>query len=815
MNAFGHLDERSIRRKLLGPLLAAGLLASVASVIVIREDFSRTLMLRLRQRAELIADMVNHTAESISRPGELQRVVAAVGAEPEVNLILVVAGQPARVIACTRQSWLGQNLEDLPFVGIRRDLDEVLRATRDYANYDAATAEYDYTAPLLLSQPEFARATLGRGAVMVHLDTRPAQAANREAVWKFLFGYLALLAVLALLGYRLLKRVVLDPIDAINQAVRALDRNTEAPWTKTRSSDEIGRLAATLQGALQQADTALRELRNHQFAVDQHCIVAITDTQGRITHVNDRFCAMSQYSRDELIGKTHRMVHSGHHPSAFFAEMWSAIRQGQVWHGEICNRARNGSLYWVNTTIVPMPGPNGKPAQYIAIRTDITPRKLAEEEIRQTNRELEAATIRANEMALTADAANAAKSEFLATMSHEIRTPMNGVIGFTNLLLDSPLTEEQRDHANTIRHSGEALLTIINDILDLSKIEAGRLTIECHPFDLARSIQEVAGLLSASATAQSLRLQVVWPDDLRPGVLADPVRVRQVLLNLVGNALKFTPKGGAVTIRVGRAGRAGSGIAPAPLPSAMGQDSDRLMVRVVDTGIGIPHEKQAALFTMFSQADSSTTRRFGGTGLGLAICKRLVTLMGGEVGLESEPGRGAEFWFTLPAVELPPEPESNPRPGPVPPLAPALSNGRNDSQFARRPRILVAEDTVTNQLLATKMLNRFGCDVEIADDGRAAVERFQQQAFDAILMDCQMPEMDGFEATAEIRRLEQESGRPVRIPIIALTANAMQGDDEKCKSAGMDDYLAKPFSPEKLKLLLERWTNREAPRMAP
>ncbi len=815
MNAFGQPTERSIRRKLLGPMLAAGLLASVASVIAIRENFSRELMLRLRQRAELIADMINHTAESISRPGELQRVVAAVGAEPEINLILVVAGQPARVIACTRQSWLGRELDELPFSGIRQNLEEVLRTTRDHSDYHPATAEFDYAAPLLLSQPEFARTTLGRGAVMVHLDTRPAQASNREAVWKFLCAYLALLTVLAGLGYRLLKQVVLDPIAAINRAVRSADRSTDAPWTITRSDDEIGRLAATLQHSLQQADTALRELRNHQFAVDQHCIVAITDTQGRITHVNDRFCAISDYSREELLGQTHRVVNANQHPSGFFTEMWATIGRGQVWHGEICNRARNGSLYWVDTTIVPMPGPNGKPSQYIAIRTDVTPRKMAEEEIRQTNRELEEATTRANQMALTADAANAAKSEFLATMSHEIRTPMNGVIGFANLLLDSPLTDEQRDHAQTIRRSGEALLTIINDILDLSKIEAGRLTIDCQPTDLARSIQEVAALLSASAIAQSLKLQVLWPDGLRPGVLADPVRVRQVLLNLVGNALKFTPQGGEVTIRVERVSP-GEPVVAVDAGTDPGSPSvDRLMIRVIDTGIGIPQEKQAALFKVFSQADSSTTRRFGGTGLGLAICKRLVILMGGDIGLESEHDRGAEFWFTLPVAELPLQPEPILRPSPLPPVVPTLSAGRNESLSAGRPRVLVAEDTVTNQLLATKMLSRFGCDVEIAADGRAAVDRFQQQSFDAILMDCQMPEMDGFEATAEIRRLEQESGRSARVPIIALTANAMQGDDEKCKAAGMDDYLAKPFSPEKLKLVLERWTGREASKIAP
>jgi PAS domain S-box-containing protein len=693
---------------------------------------------------------------------------------------------------------------------------------------------------------------------------------------------------------------------------------------------------------------SLKELGDLKFALDESAIVARTDVKGKITYVNDKFCEISKYSRDELLGQDHRIISSGYHEKEYIRNLWRAIAQGRVWRGELRNRAKDGSIYWVDTTIVPFLDERGKPYQYVAIRYEITDRKETEEALRiahdelevrveertaelaQTNADLqeqiaerkraEEETKRAREMA---EAANKAKSEFLANMSHEIRTPMNAVMGMTELLLSTGLTREQRQHAQTIHTAGESLLAIIDDILDFSKIEAGEMRLETIDFDLRTVVEDVAHLSAERAQAKGLELASVVEHDVPTALRGDPGRIAQVLTNLLGNAIKFTEEGEVLLCT-----------------SLVEEKGKTALVRfeLRDTGIGIAREQQERLFEPFTQADASTTRRYGGTGLGLVISKQLVEMMGGKIGVESETGAGSTFFFEVPFEE-----QEGARVAPVFPadlsdlrvlvvddnetnrlvvheqtvswgmrdsmavdgpaalrvLREAAERGENydvaildmhmpgmdgielarrikadravastrlvlltsvgqhgDAQEAEKlgiaayltkpvkqselydalaavmgaraeqaapeeksplvtrrtiseararshGRVLVAEDNPTNQEVAVGMLGLLGYEADVAKDGLDVLKALQRNSYAAVLMDVQMPEMDGYAATAEIRRLEQSGGH--HVPIIAMTANALRGGREKALEAGMDDYISKPVKSEELSEVLGRW----------
>ncbi|WP_052710331.1 PAS domain S-box protein [Azospirillum thiophilum] len=776
-----------------------------------------------------------------------------------------------------------------------------------------------------------------------------------------------------------------------NSLLRADGRPELPDSADAGPTDSLERLSQLMAALVAERSAAQRALERQKFALDQHAIVSITDHRGVITYANDKFCQISGFPRDELLGNTHRIVNSGHHPAGFFAEMWRTITDGQVWHGEICNRTKAGEEYWVAATIVPQPGTGGKPHQYIAIRTDITQRRRMEAELEDSRRFLQSITdsmgegvfsldrsgfctflnpeaerllgwpledlrditlhdavhhkdgmgrpvakedcavlssIRRGEIhrsendhfvrrdgtvfpiAITAvplredgrivgsvtvfrditerrrmltalqeseerlivaldasntglwdwnpvsdyayfsdrwlamlgyaqgelppcgatwldllhpddrervlsaleehvggrepvyevefrmrhksgdwvwilsagkvtdrdpaglptritgihkdvtdrkrtedelarakeeaDRANRQKSDFLANMSHEIRTPMNAVIGLSHLMMKTELTARQRDYLDKIQASSRSLLGIINDILDFSKVEAGKLEIEAIPFHIGDVLQEVATVVQPRLREKGLEL-IVDLDTGVPGTLVgDPLRLGQVILNLVSNAVKFTERG-EVVVSVG--GHIGTG------------DEYRLEVEVCDTGIGMSPDQTAALFRPFTQADSSTTRRFGGTGLGLAICRQLVELMGGGVSVESRPGEGSIFRFSVRSRVAAGETVDDRLPGDL-----------------MDRRVLVVDDSDAVRSILTDMLERFGLAVESVGDGRSALRRLEEgqaglkPAVELVVLDWRMPDLDGVET---LRRLRALPG--VRSPVVMTTAYGAEG----------------------------------------
>ena len=505
--------------------------------------------------------------------------------------------------------------------------------------------------------------------------------------------------------------------------------------------------------AEEELERTLRELDFQKYALDQHAIVGITDTQGTIIYANAKFSEISQFRNDELLGQNHRILNAGYHGKDFFRNLWGTIASGRVWHGEIRNRRKDGGFYWVDTTIVPLLGETNRPFRYIAIRTDISVRKQAEYELIQAKQ--------------TADEANRAKSEFLANMSHEIRTPMNAVLGFSELLKNRITDGKSKGYVEGILTSGKALLSLINDILDLSKIEAGKLELQPEPTDPYALCREVAQVFMFRAEEKGLTLDVTVDAAMPRSLILDEIRVRQILLNLIGNAIKFTERG-TVGISAG-------------CQEFQGDASKiNLTFAVSDTGIGIPKEQQDRIFEAFIQQEGQRTRKYGGTGLGLSITKRLIDMMGGAVAVESTPGQGTIFTVMLPGVAL-----SS--------VAAAGSAGENaaadtdENIHFTGGTVLVVEDIAANREVFREFM--FGHDITIieAENGLEGVSKAAEYLPDIIFMDIHMPVMDGYEAFDGIRANQATS----HIPVVALTASVLS-EESKRISKIFNGYLRKP-----------------------
>lgn len=635
---------------------------------------------------------------------------------------------------------------------------------------------YHYSFPLQFSGIDWGMLYIGLSLDAYRAEVR---AMYRDIVLLGLFCFI----IAALVSY-LLARQLTKPILLLRSTADRIVQGDREARARITSGDEVEDLAHSFNRMTdtmvetQRDITAARDyIQNILSSMNEALIVFDTDTM--ITMVNKAALILLGCAEEEVLGQSIRR---------FMQKDGQARSDGGF--GELMEKGylTNVERVFINRTGVRIPtlvscslvrDADGTPQAAVLAVSDITERKRAEQMLEQSRQE----AIRANE----------AKSQFLANMSHEIRTPMNGVLGMLDLLLHSRLTPEQKRYAGTAYSSANLLLGLINDILDLSKIEAGKLTLEIIDLNLNDLLGEVMDVISTSAGHKGLSLDLKVDEGVTSSLRGDPVRIRQVLINLAGNAVKFTERG-SVTVRVRLVERRAH--------------TELLRFEVTDTGIGLTPEAQDRIFNPFTQADASTTRRHGGSGLGLSISRRLVSLMGGEIGVESMPGEGSTFWFSLPLGLSSARGQGVNQNA----LAHGISAGRNEEMEQTRNemahlsmadddfsdcRVLLAEDNTVNQQVVVAILSEYRCTVDTANNGKEALEMFCRNPYDLVLMDCQMPVMDGYQAVGMIRKWERE--REVRpSSIVALTAHAMEGDREKCLTAGMDDYLQKPFNRETL-----------------
>lgn len=547
------------------------------------------------------------------------------------------------------------------------------------------------------------------------------------------------------------------------QLLEAIELGAEGFLVKPFSLQKLSQILERFErylGEQEETKKAQQLLNEYKKAVDASAILSIADLEGNIIFVNDKLCEIAEYEREELLGKPHSIFRHPSTPSHVFKELWETIKAGKIWQGILKNRKKSGESYYVDAVIVPIHDEAGNISQFLGLRYEITSLVKAQNALR-------IALQRAEE-------ADRVKGVFLANMSHEMRTPLNGIIGFSKLLLEESLAPLQREYIEIIDKSSEHLLGIINDILDLSKIESGKFALETLPMKLDEELRAVLSLGEAKTKQKGIKLRYTFGASKDLVVLGDAMRLRQVSMNLLSNAVKFTPEGGEVACEV----RVLEELAQTIV----------LEFSISDTGIGIAPEHLDKIFKPFEQAESSTARNYGGTGLGLPISQELVRLMGGEMKCESAPHRGSRFYFTLEFQKVDaakPEERTLPK----------------EPRFSAR--VLVAEDNPINQRLVRIVLEKMGLEVVLASDGAEALELYEAQAFDLVLLDIHMPVMDGLEAHRRLRERQGVSGKAV--PIVVLSANAMGSDRAKYLEEGFDACLTKPLIKEELVAVLLKY----------